>query len=220
MTTITAKRTVAPTPGECKVPSESAIAPQNSMKPKIRTNPAKSVCHRGGNCRYSVRLRRLPRAVRGAGNERFSPWRFTLSSLPSPLRPERAFQRDPDQLAAGSDPRLLKQLLQCRLDCAIRNAELGADFLIGEALEYAAEDLLLAFRQEGANSLLLPLVNPIGHELNYFRIDPNLSAHNQPDRFGKRARRIVFEEDARSTEVQRGRRFLCRHSGRDHHDLS
>src|ERR1035437_1675217 len=220
MTITTVIKTVAPAPGDCKVPNESAIAPQNSMSPKMKMKPAQNVRHRGGNCRYSVRLPGLPRVIREAGDERFSPWRFTLSSLPSPMRPERAFERDPDQLAACSDPRLLKQLLQCRLDCAIRNAELGANFLIGEALEYASEHLLLAFRQEGANSLLLPLVNPIGHELNYFRIDPNLSAHNQPDRFGKRARRIVFEEDARSTEVQRGRRFLCRHSGRDHHDLS
>src|SRR5450759_1698881 len=211
MATITAIKMVAPTPGDCKVPDESAIAPQNSKRPKMRTNPANSVRHRGGNRRYSGRLR---------GRLRFAPWRFTLSPLPSPVRPERAFQRDPNQLTACSDPRLLKQLLQCRLDCAIRNPELGANFLIAEALEYASEDLLLAFRQEGANSLILPLVNLIGHELNHFWIDPNLSTHNEPNGFGKRARRIVFEEDARRPQMQRGRRFLCGHSGRDHQDLS
>src|SRR5664280_1048248 len=138
----------------------------------------------------------------------------------SAMRPERAFERNPHQLAAGPDPRLLKQLLQCRLDRAIANAELGADFLIGEALEYASQDLLLAFRQQGTDSLLLLLVNPIGHELNHFRIDPNLSTHNQPDGFGQRARRIVFEEDARGTQMQRGGRFLGGHSGRDHEDLA
>src|ERR1035437_4231658 len=172
MATITAIKMVAPTPGDCKVPDESAIAPQNSMRPRMRTNPANSVRHRGGNRRYSGRLR---------GRLRFSPWRFTLSSLPSPMRPERAFERDPDQLAACSDPRLLKQLLQCRLDCAIRNAELGANFLIAEALEYASEDLLLALRQQGAASLTLRLFTLIGHELNHLGTAQNLPPHNQPD---------------------------------------
>src|ERR1035441_9279672 len=89
----------------------------------------------------------------------------------SAVRPERAFERNPHQLAAGPDPRLLKQLLQRCLDRAIANAELGANLLIGETLEYASQHLLLAFGQQGADSLLLPLVNPIGHELNHFRID-------------------------------------------------
>jgi hypothetical protein len=56
----------------------------------------------------------------------------------SPVRPERTFQRDSYQLASCADPRLLKQLLEGRLDRAIGNAELGADFLVGEALEDAS----------------------------------------------------------------------------------
>jgi hypothetical protein len=91
-----------------------------------------------------------------------------IESFPSPVWPERAFQRDSNELTACSNPGFLKQLLQCCLDGAIRNTELGANFLIGKALEYASEYLLLAFRQEGVNSLILPLVKPIGHELNRF----------------------------------------------------
>src|ERR1035441_4755201 len=99
----------------------------------------------------------------------------------SPLRPERAFQRDSNQLAARPDPRLLKQLLQGRLDRPIRNAELRADFLVGQALEDASQYLLLAFRQQRADSLLLPLIHPVRHELNHFRIDPNLSTHDRSE---------------------------------------
>src|ERR1035438_3117324 len=73
----------------------------------------------------------------------------------APVRPERALQRNPHQLAAGPDPRLLKQLLQRRLDRAVANAELGANLLIGETLEYASQDLLLASGHQGADPLLL-----------------------------------------------------------------
>src|ERR1035438_1465377 len=110
--------------------------------------------------------------------------RGTIPPVSSAVRPERALERDPYQLAAGPDPRFLKQLLQRRLERAIANAELGANLLIREALEYASQDLLLAFGQQRADPLLLPLVDPIGHELNHFRIDPDLSSHNQPDGFG------------------------------------
>jgi hypothetical protein len=114
----------------------------------------------------------------------------------------------------------LKQVLQCRLHCAIRDAESDANFLVAKTLEYTAEDLLLAFRQERADSLLLPLVNAIGHELDHLGVYPHLSTHNEPDGFGERARRIMFEEDARRPQVQRGRRLIGGHSGRDHQDLS
>src|ERR1039457_4712112 len=59
------------------------------------------------------------------------------SGYPNPrsaVRPERAFERNPHQLAAGPDPVLLEQLLQRRLDRAVANAELGANLLIGETL--------------------------------------------------------------------------------------
>ena len=52
---------------------------------------------------------------------RLKIWTITLTLL-APVRPEGAFERNPHQLAAGSDPRLLKQLLQRRLDGAIANA--------------------------------------------------------------------------------------------------
>src|ERR1019366_6824965 len=67
--------------------------------------------------------------------------RAIIPPVSSAMRPERAFERNPHQLAAGPDPRLLKQLLQCRLHRAIANAELGANLLVCEPLEYAAQDL-------------------------------------------------------------------------------
>src|ERR1035441_10959982 len=56
--------------------------------------------------------------------------RGTIPPVSSAVRPERALERDPYQLAAGPDPGFLKQLLQRRLDRAIANAELGANLLI------------------------------------------------------------------------------------------
>ena len=54
------------------------------------------------------------------------------------------FEHHAHQLAAGSDAGFVEQILQSRLDGALRSADPVGDFLVGQTFEDAAQNLLLA----------------------------------------------------------------------------
>src|SRR5215472_12632734 len=58
--------------------------------------------------------------------------------------PENTLDRDTNQLSARAHARLAKQLLQCRFDRRLGDADRGGDLLVGQPFEHAAKDATLA----------------------------------------------------------------------------
>jgi hypothetical protein len=95
---------------------------------------------------------------------------------------DASIQRKPYDLDAAPDGELVKELLEYRFDCALRDAELSPDVPVTEAVADAVEDLPLPGRQDTSNrrvrcvghsTLVPPAAKQFGHVPPHARIRPD-----------------------------------------------
>ena len=144
----------------------------------------------------------------------------SMRRLRQPI-PSVILKSDADQLASGSDPRLIEQLLHYGLNGTFRDLQSNRNFLVRKTLEHALQHSPLTVTERLRNlPLIRLLVGPADYSPNSSRIEPKLSFADLSDRFHQLSRWAVFQKYSGRSILKSEERAYITHSSSHHQNVT